>query len=208
MTLEEKLADYGFDNQTIIALQKCHLENLNILNSLKSLGYSKENIIKLISKYPKIVNYNLDVFKTKIHFFEALDLSKREVQNLVISKPNILTHSMDALKNKTDLFQKYGFTKQEIGQIVMKMPSVLSFSKEKLNKKLEILTKMDIKEVLMHNPKLVFIQSETLTLARFNFLKSIDFPLNNKSVRYLFAENHKFTIKFKITKEELLKDYQ
>lgn len=87
------------------------------------------------------------------------------------------------------------------------MPSILSFNVETLNRKLNTLSKLNVKKVIIHNPKLAFIQSEVLTLARYNYLKEINFEFNDKSIRYLFSDNKKFTTKFKITKEELLKKY-
>lgn len=65
-----------------------------------------------------------------------------------------------------------------------------------------------MKKIIVHNPKLTFIQSEILTLVRYKYLLSINYSFNDKNIRYLFADNKKFTTKFKITKEELLKKYK
>ena len=119
-----------------------------------------------------------------------------------------MAYELSTLKSKINILKKYNFNAKEIKQIIIKMPSILSFSTENLNRKLNILSQLNVKEVIVHNPKLAFIQSENLTLARYNYLKEISFEFNDKSIRYLFSDNKKFTIKFKITKEELLKKYQ
>lgn len=213
MALETYLKEYGFDDKTISKIKKLSLKSKdnNIENNLKyfeNLSYSKETIIKMITKYYNIINYKLDFIKEKINYFKSLNLNIKEIEKITTSKPTILAYELPTLKSKVEILKKYSFNIDEIKQIIIKMPSILSFSAETLNRKLNILSRLNVKEVIVHNPKLAFIQSEILTLARYNYLKEINFELNDKSIRYLFSDNKKFTIKFKITKEELLKKYQ
>ncbi len=213
MALETYLKEYGFDDKTISKIKKLSLKSKdnnieNNLNYFENLEYSKESIIKMITKYYNIINYKLDFIKEKINYFESLNLNIKEIEKITTSKPTILAYELSTLKSKINILKKYNFNAKEIKQIIIKMPSILSFSTENLNRKLNILSQLNVKEVIVHNPKLAFIQSENLTLARYNYLKEISFEFNDKSIRYLFSDNKKFTIKFKITKEELLKKYQ
>ena len=211
MTIEAYLKEYGFEYKTISKIKKLSLKDNNIENNLnyfENLEYSKESIIKMITKYYNIINYKLDFIKEKINYFESLNLNIKEIEKITTSKPTILAYELSTLKSKINILKKYNFNAKEIKQIIIKMPSILSFSTENLNRKLNILSQLNVKEVIVHNPKLAFIQSENLTLARYNYLKEISFEFNDKSIRYLFSDNKKFTIKFKITKEELLKKYQ
>lgn len=213
MALETYLKEYGFDDKTISKIKKLSLKSKdnnieNNLNYFENLEYSKESIIKMITKYYNIINYKLDFIKEKINYFESLNLNIKEIEKITTSKPTILAYELSTLKSKINILKKYNFNAKEIKQIIIKMPSILSFSTENLNRKLNILSQLNVKEVIVHNPKLAFIQSENLTLARYNYLKKISFEFNDKSIRYLFSDNKKFTIKFKITKEELLKKYQ
>ena len=213
MALETYLKEYGFDDKTISKIKKLSLKSKdnnieNNLNYFENLEYSKESIIKMITKYYNIINYKLDFIKEKINYFESLNLNIKEIEKITTSKPTILAYELSTLKSKINILKKYNFNAKEIKQIIIKMPSILSFSIETLNRKLNVLSPLNVKEVIVHNPKLAFIQSENLTLARYNYLKKISFEFNDKSIRYLFSDNKKFTIKFKITKEELLKKYQ
>ena len=213
MVTETYLKEYGFDDKTISKIKKLSLKTKdnNIENNLKyfeNLEYSKNSIIKMITKYYNIVNYKLDFLKEKINYFKDLDLNIKEIEKITASKPTILAYELPTLKSKINSLKKYNFNDQEIKQIIIKMPSILSFNVETLNRKLNTLSKLNVKKVIIHNPKLAFIQSEVLTLARYNYLKEINFEFNDKSIRYLFSDNKKFTTKFKITKEELLKKYQ
>ena len=213
MALETYLKEYGFDDKTISKIKKLSLKSKdnNIENNLKyfeNLSYSKETIIKMITKYYNIINYKLDFIKEKINYFKSLNLNIKEIEKITTSKPTILAYELPTLKSKVEILKKYSFNIDEIKQIIIKMPSILSFSAETLNRKLNILSRLNVKEVIVHNPKLTLIQSEILTLARYNYLKEINFEFNDKSIRYLFSDNKKFTTKFKITKEELLKKYQ
>ena len=212
MVTETYLKEYGFDDKTISKIKKLSLKTKDnkIENNLKyfeNLEYSKNSIIKMITKYYNIVNYKLDFLKEKINYFKSLDLNIKEIEKFTASKPTILAYGLPTLKSKIDSLKKYNFNDQEIKQIIIKMPSILSFNVETLNRKLNTLSKLNVKKVIIHNPKLAFIQSEVLTLARYNYLKEINFEFNDKSIRYLFSDNKKFTTKFKITKEELLKKY-
>lgn len=212
MVTETYLKEYGFDDKTISKIKKLSLKTKDnkIENNLKyfeNLEYSKNSIIKMITKYYNIVNYKLDFLKEKINYFKSLDLNIKEIEKFTASKPTILAYELPTLKSKIDSLKKYNFNDQEIKQIIIKMPSILSFNVETLNRKLNTLSKLNVKKVIIHNPKLAFIQSEVLTLARYNYLKEINFEFNDKSIRYLFSDNKKFTTKFKITKEELLKKY-
>lgn len=213
MALETYLKEYGFDDKTISKIKKLSLKSKdnnieNNLNYFENLEYSKESIIKMITKYYNIINYKLDFIKEKINYFESLNLNIKEIEKITTSKPTILAYELSTLKSKINILKKYNFNAKEIKQIIIKMPSILSFSTENLNRKLNILSQLNVKEVIVHNPKLAFIQSENLTLARYNYLKEINFEFNDKSIRYLFSDNKKFTTKFKITKEELLEKYQ
>lgn len=213
MALETYLKEYGFDDKTISKIKKLSLKSKdnnieNNLNYFENLEYSKESIIKMITKYYNIINYKLDFIKEKINYFESLNLNIKEIEKITTSKPTILAYELSTLKSKIDILKKHNFNAKEIKQIIIKMTSILSFSIETLNRKLNVLSPLNVKEVIVHNPKLAFIQSEILTLARYNYLKEINFEFNDKSIRYLFSDNKKFTIKFKITKEELLKKYQ
>lgn len=212
MVIETYLKEYGFDEKTISKIKKLSLKTKDnkIENNLKyfeNLEYSKNSIIKMITKYYNIVNYKLDFLKEKINYFKSLDLNIKEIEKITASKPTILAYELPTLKSKIDSLKKYNFNDQEIKQIIIKMPSILSFNVETLNRKLNTLSKLNVKKVIIHNPKLAFIQNEVLTLARYNYLKEINFEFNDKSIRYLFSDNKKFTTKFKITKEELLKKY-
>ena len=208
--METYLKEYGFDDKTINKIKKLSLKTKdnNIENNLKyfeSLEYSKNSIIKMITKYYNIINYKLEFLKEKIKYFKSLNLNIREIEKITTSKPTILAYELPTLKSKIDILKKYNFNAQDIKQIIIKMPSILSFNAETLNRKLNTLSQLNVKEVIIHNPKLAFLQSEILTIARYNYLKEINFEINDKSIRYLFSDNKKFTTKFKITKEELMK---
>ena len=68
MALETYLKEYGFDDKTISKIKKLSLKSKdnnieNNLNYFENLEYSKESIIKMITKYYNIINYKLDFIK-------------------------------------------------------------------------------------------------------------------------------------------------
>lgn len=133
MVTETYLKEYGFDEKTISKIKKLSLKTKdnNIENNLKyfeNLEYSKNSIIKMITKYYNIVNYKLDFLKEKINYFKSLDLNIKEIEKITASKPTILAYELQTLKRKINSLKKYNFNDQEIKQIIIKMPSILSFN--------------------------------------------------------------------------------
>lgn len=211
METEKILKEYGFDNTLILQIQKLinKQKNNNIEKNLQyfeNLGYSKETILKMINKYYNIINYDLTFIKDKIKFFQSLNFNNKDINKIITSKPSILSYEISTLKNKVNILNQ-SFSEEETKQLILKMPSILSFNAETLKKKTEILNNLNIKTIILHNPKLTFIQSETLTLARYKYLKSINFTFTDKNIRYLFSDNKRFQTKFKISTDELLKKY-
>ena len=77
MVTETYLKEYGFDDKTISKIKKLSLKTKDnkIENNLKyfeNLEYSKNSIIKMITKYYNIVNYKLDFLKEKNKLFQKL----------------------------------------------------------------------------------------------------------------------------------------
>lgn len=213
MSLKTLLKNYGFDDKTILKIEKMSIQNkMNIIKTnlkyFENIGFSHLSIITIIKKYYNIINYNLKFIEEKIEYFKKLNFTLKEIELIIVSKPTILAYELSTIISKIDILQKYDFSQEEIKHMIIKMPSLLSFSVNNLEKKLQILSKLNIKKIIVHNPKLTFIQSEILTLVRYKYLLSINYSFNDKNIRYLFADNKKFTTKFKITKEELLKKYK
>ena len=87
MALETYLKEYGFDDKTISKIKKLSLKSKdnnieNNLNYFENLEYSKESIIKMITKYYNIINYKLDFIKEKINYFESLNLNIKEIKKI------------------------------------------------------------------------------------------------------------------------------
>ena len=76
MVTETYLKEYGFNDKTIskkkLSLKTKDNKIENNLKYFENLEYSKNSIIKMITKYYNIVNYKLDFLKEKNKLFQKL----------------------------------------------------------------------------------------------------------------------------------------
>ena len=75
---------------------------------LISLGYSKEEIIKMTKNLPAIYNYSIGNIKQKIEDMEELGYSREEVIKMTIGLPSILGLSIENIKQKIEFYDFIG----------------------------------------------------------------------------------------------------
>ena len=75
---------------------------------LISLGYSKEEIIKMTKNLPTIYSYSIENIKQKIEEMEELGYSREEVIKMTIGLPSILGLSIENIKQKVEFYNYIG----------------------------------------------------------------------------------------------------
>ena len=63
--------------------------------SVKGLGYSIEDVIKMMTDFPLIFGYDITNIEKKINFYRSIDLD-----NYLIQNSKILIYNLDYLKSR------------------------------------------------------------------------------------------------------------
>ena len=80
----------------------------NIYNYLHSLGYTKEDIIKMTKRFPQIYGLNIENMQQKIEDMQKLGYSKEEVIRITKSLPSIYGLSIENMQQKIIFYDSIG----------------------------------------------------------------------------------------------------
>ena len=111
-------------------------------NYLLSLGYSREEVIKMTKTLPSIYGYSIENLKKKIEDLEKLGYSKEEVIKITKSMPSIYGFSIENIKQKIEDLEKLGYSREEVIKITKSMPTIYGLSIENIKQKIEDLEKL------------------------------------------------------------------
>ena len=71
---------------------------------MESLGYSKEDVIKMTKTQPPICSYSIENMQQKIADMEAVGYSKEDVIKMTKSLPSIYSDSIENMKQKIEFY--------------------------------------------------------------------------------------------------------
>lgn len=132
--------------------------------------------------------------------------SKDEVIQIVFKAPSILTYSLSKINDNVNTIINLGYSKTQALSIIYMYPGILTNSNEKIKEKINFYKDNNI-EFIVCNDSRQLIQSIELTYARLEFFKNNGIIINNLNYRKLYITNQKFLKQYKITKDELIKQY-
>ena len=75
---------------------------------LISLGYSKEEVIKMTKSFPQIYGFSIENIKQKIEDMEKLGYSREKVIKMTKSLPQIYGYSIENIKQKIEFYDSIG----------------------------------------------------------------------------------------------------
>ncbi|KAL6326924.1 hypothetical protein AAG906_012531 [Vitis piasezkii] len=100
----------------------------SVLELLKSLGFSNTHIAKLVSRYPLILQSQVDKLKLKIEYLHDNGLVGPVLHELIVSNPNILRRSLDKhIKPSLDFLKEFLETNEKIVTAIKRGSWLLSF---------------------------------------------------------------------------------
>ena len=171
-----------------------------------TLGYTKEEVVKMTKTLPAIYGYSIENMKQKIEDMITLGYTKEEIIKMTKSLPAIYSYSIENMKQKIEDIISLGYTKEEVIKMTKILPAIYGFSIENMKQKIDFYDSIDMHELAVINPKQL-MQSVNLSYARYSFYKDrgIDIDMNN--YRKLFVGQKRFEKAYGITKKELLEKY-
>ena len=148
MNLEELFIQLGYTQQEFnhfigdYSLARLKYETLykNVVQMyqfLVSIGYTKEEVLKITKSHPSIYGYPIESIKQKIDDMISLGYTKEEVLKISKIIPNIYGRSIKSIKQKIDDMISLGYTKEEVLKITKQSPSIYGYSIESIKQKIE-----------------------------------------------------------------------
>ena len=173
---------------------------------LISLGYSKEEVIKMTKSFPQIYDLSLENIKQKIEGIEELGYNREEVIKMTKSFPSIYGLSIENIKQKIEDIEALGYSREEVIKMTKNLPSIYGFSIENIKQKIEFYDSIGLHSLAIVAPKNL-MQSTKLSYARYMFFKEKGIVIDETSYRKLFVGQKQFEKQYGLTKNEILQKY-
>ena len=132
--IEEILESYPFINVKEETLLKNIKKNYEFFITI---GYTKEEVIKMTKKHPSIYGLSIENIKQKIEDIVSLGYTKEEVIKLTKSLPALYGYSIENIKQKVEDIISLGYTKEEVIKMTNTLPSIYSLGIENMKQKIE-----------------------------------------------------------------------
>ncbi|GBG88929.1 hypothetical protein CBR_g48540 [Chara braunii] len=101
-----------------------------IMAYLKSEGAEDEDLGKIISAFPSVINYDLDTdFRPTAELFEQLGVQPNSMGKILARHPKLMTQRNNMLP-KIKFFEKLGLTSGEVAEVAENAPQLLCLSVE------------------------------------------------------------------------------
>ena len=215
--LKKVFLDIGYTNEEFeIIINTYSIANMkpetlaikvkDIYNFLLSLGYSKEEVIKMTKTLPSIYSLSIENMKQKIEDIVELGYSREEVIKMTKTSPSIYGYSIENMKQKIEDIVELGYSREEVIKMTKSLPSIYSLSIENMKQKIEFYDEIGLHSVAVIDPKQL-MQSTKLSYARYMFYKEKGITITEENYRMLFVGQKKFEKSYGVTKEELIKKY-
>ena len=179
------------------------------IEDIMSLGYNKNEVIKMIKTFPTIYGLNIDNLKKKIEDMVLLGYTKEEVIKISILCPAIYIMNFETIKNKLNVILDFDYSLKETLQIIKEFPYILASKEENIRQKLQFYKFIGLDKIVINKPKQL-IQSVELSYARYMFYLSKGVVITESNCKKLFMDQKQFKKIYKLDNNQLIKmfDYE
>ena len=182
--IRKYMLDFGYNDDDINKICNAYpLNNLRVdtlydkikENSLflLSLGYSKNDIIKMTKLLPALFSHSIENIRQKLDDLVELGYSRENVIKMTKLFPTLFNLSMENIKQKLDDLAKLGYSRQDVIKMTKFFPALFGYSIENIKQKLDDLielgySKQDVIKMTKLFPALFSLSIE-------NVKKKLDF---------------------------------
>ena len=177
-----------------------------IYDFLISLGYSKEEVIKMTKSLPQIYGLSIENINQKIEDMEELGYSREEIIKMTKSLPFIYGLRIENIKQKIEDMEELGYSREEVIKMTKSLPFIYGFSIENIKQKIEFYDSIGLHSLAIVAPKNL-MQSTKLSYARYMFFKEKGIVIDETNYRKLFVGQKQFEKQYGLTKNEILQKY-
>ena len=151
------------------------LENYKFL---LSLGYTREEVIRMTKTLPSIYGYSIENMKQKIEDIMLLGYTREDVIKITKTLPSIYGYSIENMKQKIIDIMSLGYTREEVIRMTKTLPSLYAYSIENMKQKIEDImslgyTREEVIKMTKSHPTLYGYSIENIR-QKITFYDSID----------------------------------
>ena len=160
-------------------------------NFFLDFGYSSYEVISIISRYPKLFDYNGSLIQKKFEEFKELGFENRDIIKITFVCPELFFSSLNIINEKFLYLLDFGYSEIDIINIIKKIPIILkNYYLDKLNVNINCLLELgfsnkDIIMITCNNPY-VLLYTDDILIDKFNNLLFFEFSLND--IRNMFIQ--------------------
>lgn len=181
---------YGYKESEIILIltnykvailkQATLLEIIKTTNIfLEEKGYTKQEIIKIATKFPQLYSYGKNNLEKKYNNLLDLGYTPKEIIKLTKDSANLYSYSTQNINTKIKDLIDLGYTKKDIIKITKSIPQIYGYNIKKIKEKiitLELIgyTKQEIIKMTKFHPQIYSYKKENI-LKRINEIISLNF---------------------------------
>lgn len=115
-------------SRPLVLLADPHKTLIPNFELLGKLGFGGINIVKVLNKYPKILEADVH---TIVEFFRTYGFSDMQIASLTLKRPSLFMYNAQkCFKPKIEFFESLGFSREEIAHIFSSVPYLLERSLE------------------------------------------------------------------------------
>lgn len=200
--------------------QLYNYDETNITNrrdKLKELGYKDTVINKMSVLFPQIYSLSEEHITEIIKYLTQNNYTQEEIFTITTSFPTIFskynkkkdkkTKKITRIEDTKSLFLELGFTEEMFKYIFIKCPSIISYDKNNLKNKILFFLENNEMDFVLENPNHLK-QSSITSYARKFFLETKGITISSNNFKMIFIADRDFKRKFKVSKDEVIKQYQ
>ncbi len=136
-------------------------------NFLISLGYKKEDIIKMTKHLPAIYVYTTENMEQKISELEKYGYAREDIIKMTKRLPELFSYNIDSIKQKSEELEKIGYSKEDIIKMTKNSPAICGLALENIKQKMEDMKALgysieDIIKITRESPSVYCVNIETM----------------------------------------------
>ena len=146
--VKEYLLKLGYSNEDVenilnnYALKKIKEDTLlthikDVYNLLITLGYSKNDVIKMTKLLPALYSYSIENIKQKIEDLISLGYSREDVIKMTKTLPALYGYSIENIKQKIDDLISLGYSREDVIKMTKLLPTLYGYSIENIKQKMD-----------------------------------------------------------------------
>ena len=195
--LEECLSDFGFNKSQInhvlnsYSIYKSNKFTIyNLINSNNewfiSHGFSKQEIIKMVTIVPSIYAFSSSKIETKYNYFISFGYTEEQTHKIFSRTPQIIGLSIENIESKINNYNKLGIPKEDIIKMSLMFSGFYSISEDNVNNKIKDLINLgftyeQVIKMIKLFPAILSLSIETIKekIDFYRELNILDFIIEN-----------------------------